>query len=144
MSATRTAALLGLLLPTLVLAAEPKDEGRTSITIALQASKANSVELVVKTFVAEGLIVGKSEGGIISSIPVVVKYLGANLGTVTYRATVVGRNDVAAEVQLLALWEATGKPVQPINSTWKKMFVPHWHRVERIAAAVGAATGPSQ
>jgi hypothetical protein len=144
MTTKRTAALLGLLLPTLVLAAEPKDQGRTSITIALQTSKANSVELVVKAFVAEGLVVDKSEGGIISSIPVVVTYLGANLGNVTYRATVIARNDAAAEVQLLALWEETGKPARPISSTWKKMFVPHWQRVERMAAALGAATGPSQ
>jgi hypothetical protein len=143
MSAKRTAALLGLL-STFIVGAAPKEQGRTSITVALQMSKANAVELVVKTFVAEGLVVDKSEGGIICSIPVIVTYLGANLGNVTYRATVVAHNDAAADVQVLALWQEASKPAQPINSTWKKMFVPHWQRVERIASALGATTGSSQ
>jgi hypothetical protein len=131
------------LLSTLILGAGPKEQGRTSITVALQTSKANAVELVVKTFVAEGLVVDKSEGGIICSIPVIVTYLGANLGKVTYRATVIAHND-AADVELLALWQEANKPPEPINSTWKKMFVAHWQRIERIAAALEVATGSSQ
>jgi hypothetical protein len=136
-SAVVLAALL-LVAPGVLFGAEQKDPGRTNITVDLKVPKLTGAEAVVKAFVSEELVVDKSEGGIIASIPVVVRYLGVDLGVVTYRATLVANDDKSSQVQLIALYQEHGKPAQPVASNWKKMFVPHWARLERIAAALAA------
>jgi hypothetical protein len=111
---------------------------RDRITLDLPTSKTEAIERAMAAFVAEELIVAKSEGGVISSEPVVVKSLRIAVGSVTYKATVIAISETAARVVLLALYDGPDGPPTPVKSTWKKMFIPHWQRVERMARLVQA------
>jgi len=150
MSPRAAFSLIGLVLLSVFClnAAEGKQpsEERDRAVVQVSGPKTEAIEMVLAAFVAEDLMIARSEGGIVTPSPVVVKSLGFEIGQVTYSATVIGLSDAHSQVIVVALYSefryggslgpdrSTGPIEKPVTSQWKKMFIPHWQRVERIAA----------
>lgn len=145
---------LALLALTACLQSPPADQmaapERDRVEVAVALAKARATDRVVAAFVAESLLVASAEGGVVRSEPVELKSLGMVISQVTYTATVVGAGPDSSRVVVAAYeqpLERRGAALENarasdrkrnVTSHDKAMFIPHWRRVERIAAAVGA------